>query len=132
MITTHNRYVGEKTPLMRGFFVRQNGCRAGFTLTEIMMVVTILALLTTVAIPSFVQYRADARIKVCTNNLRLISYAKGVWAIKNSKVTGDAVVEAEVSTYIDGGAPSCPEAGAYTYNSVDTDPTCSYGGFHTL
>ena len=132
MTTTHNRYIGERTPQkMRGFFVN-SGTRTGFTLTEIMMVVTILALLTTIAIPAFMQYRADARTKLCVNNLRLIKNAKEVWAIREGKSAGDALVIAETSSYIDSGAPVCPDGGAYTYGAVGTDPTCSFAGNHTL
>ena len=129
--TTHNRYFGEKTPRKRGFFVRNSG-RSGFTLTEIMIVVTILALLTTVAIPSFMQYIADARTRLCLNNLRMIMHAKEIVTIGNSLNTGDICPVATVNTYIDDGIPICPEAGVYTYGLVGIPPTCSYGGFHGL
>lgn len=107
-------------------------CKRGFTLVEIMIVVAIIGLLISIALPGFMQYRDDTQAGLCQNYLRLIDHAKSVWASKRSWVTGDAVVDGEVNAYIKGGAPSCPRGGTYTYNVVGTDPTCSEGGDHTI
>ena len=45
----------------------------GFTLVEIMIVVAIIAVLASIAIPSFMQSRSSARASSCVNNLRLQS-----------------------------------------------------------
>ncbi|MFT5207208.1 MAG: prepilin-type N-terminal cleavage/methylation domain-containing protein, partial [Candidatus Omnitrophota bacterium] len=44
----------------------------GFTLVEIMIVVAIIGLLASIAIPNFVQARRTARTNACINNLRTI------------------------------------------------------------
>ena len=107
--------------------------KKGFTLVEIMIVVAIIGLLTAIAIPAFIQYRNDTRAGLCANNLRLIEHAKGVYAVKENLAAGAAVVNADVDSYIKGGAPACPDAGAYTYDVVDTDPSCGSGlAGHTL
>lgn len=99
----------------------------GFTLVELMIVVSIISLLTGIAIPAFMQYRADTRAGFCANNLRMIEHGKQVVAIKMNVMAGAAVDAAEVVKYIVGGAPVCPDAGAYTYGNDGTDPVCGSG-----
>ena len=49
--------------------------RRGFTLLEIMIVVAIIGLLATIAIPSFLKARQQSRMNVARNDLRIISAA---------------------------------------------------------
>lgn len=99
--------------------------KAGFTLVEIMIVVAIIGLLAAIAIPNFVKARGTAQKNACINNLRQIDGAKEQWALENKKSAGSAVVNGEVEGYIKGGAPKCPGGGSYTYEAVDTNPSCS-------
>ncbi len=99
--------------------------KAGFTLVEIMIVVAIIGLLAAIAIPNFVKARGTAQKNACINNLRQIDGAKEQWALENKKSSGTASVDTEVNAYIKGGSPSCPGGGTYTYNAVDTSPSCS-------
>ena len=55
---------------------------AGFTLVEIMIVVAIIGLLATIAIPNFVRARLQAQRSACINNLRQLDGAKQTWALE--------------------------------------------------
>ena len=97
---------------------------AAFTLVEIMIVVAIIGLLATIAIPAFVKARTQSQITVCINNLRQIDAAKEQWALMSMASTG-AVVDAEVNEYLRKGRPECPGDGDYSYNNVGQNPTCT-------
>ena len=96
---------------------------SGFTLVEIMIVVAIIGMLATVAIPSFVKARTQAQKNACINNLRQIDAAKEHWAMFSLASTG-AVNESEVNDYIRKGAPVCPAHGSSDYGILGVDPTC--------
>ena len=103
----------------------KSSLKSAFTLIEIMIVVAIIGLLASIAIPSFVKARENAQKTACINNLKQIDGAKETWALQANKTTGDAADSAEVNALIKGGAPKCPGSGSYTYGAVGTNPTCS-------
>ncbi len=70
----------------------------GFSLIELMIVVTIIGLLASIAIPNFVRSRGTAQAVTCVNNLRQIEGAKEQWALETKAAatatpsTGDLAV----------------------------------------
>ena len=104
----------------------------GFTLVEIMIVVAIIALLATIAIPSFMKARTSAQSGACVNNLRQIMYAKEQYAFANSNQ-----ISANLGDYVGTNAyikstPVCPGGGTYTVGALTVNPTCSVGTPHVL
>ena len=103
----------------------------GFTLVEIMIVVLIIAVLTAIAIPAFMNAREQGRTKACVNNLRQISSAKMQYCLTN-KLSGTATIPGGMTTLVGSASylratPVCPSQGTYTLNTIDIEPTCSIG-----
>ena len=102
--------------------------KAGFTLVEIMIVVAIIGLLATMAIPHFARSRNTAHQTACLNNLRQIEGAVQMWALEQSKDSAQAVSYQDISGYLKN-AVVCPAGGtrfddSYTLTTVDTRPLC--------
>jgi prepilin-type N-terminal cleavage/methylation domain-containing protein len=59
--------------------------QTGFTLVEIMIVVAIIALLATIAVPSFLRARKRSQATKVLNSARLLDSAVDQWAIEANK-----------------------------------------------
>lgn len=71
-----------------------------FTLVEIMIVVSIIALLAAIAVPGFMRARKRAQASRIINDLRLIDSATEQYAIENDKQTGDTVLVSDWTNYL--------------------------------
>ena len=78
--------------------------RQGFTLVEIMIVVAIIALLASIAVPGFLRARKRSQASRIINDLRLIDSAVDMYAIENNKSTGNVVPVADWTKYIKAGS----------------------------
>ncbi len=99
----------------------------GFTLVEIMIVVAIIALLASVAIPSLVQARKKTQRVTCISNLKAIEGAKATWALETRKTDADVPADADLfgpGKPIDP-KPLCPGGGNYDLKAVSEKPTCT-------
>lgn len=74
--------------------------RQGFTLVEIMIVVAIIALLASIAVPGFLRARKRSQASRIINDLRLIDSAVDMYAIENNKATGNVVAVTDWTRYI--------------------------------
>ena len=107
---------------------------AGFTLVEIMIVVAIIGLLATIAIPNFVRARLKAQQSACINNLRQIDGAKQTWALEAKAAPTASPQLSNIQPYlgrgVNGTAPTCPAdqnksfETSYQLNDLQTAPTC--------
>jgi len=102
--------------------------RRGFTLVEIMIVVAIIGMLATIAIPNFVKARERANMSACIENLRQIEGATQQWALDLKKDAGQTVAYQDIKDYLRNSVV-CPSGGtsfadSYTLTTVDERPTC--------
>jgi prepilin-type N-terminal cleavage/methylation domain-containing protein len=74
--------------------------RRGFTLVEIMIVVAIIALLASIAVPGFLRARKRSQASRILNDLRLIDGAVDMYAIEANKSSGNPVTVADWTKYM--------------------------------
>jgi prepilin-type N-terminal cleavage/methylation domain-containing protein len=108
--------------------------KSAFTLVEIMIVVAIIGLLATIAIPNFVRARLKAQQSACINNLRQLDGAKQTWALENKAAPTVVPQASAIQPYLGrgttGNLPTCPAdsantfATSYNLNDLNTAPTC--------
>ncbi len=102
--------------------------KRGFTLVEIMIVVLIIGVLLSIAVPQFIQSREVSRHRACLSNLKKIEEAKEMRAGEQRLNNGDPCdINDIVPAYVRR-TPTCPSGGAYTVNVIGTNPVCSYAG----
>ena len=102
--------------------------RSGFTLVEIMIVVAVIVIVLSIAIPNYFRMTVVSKRTVCINNLRKITAAVEQWAIDNNIPSGtnidpESQRENDIYTnYITGSRPKCPSGGEYVINPVGSNP----------
>lgn len=106
---------------------------AGFTLVEIMIVVAIIGLLSSIALPNFVKARSTSQKDACINNLRQLDGAMQQWALETKKNPADAPDPDALAAYLRSGTlPTCPAGEvAYEFGATIGDPI-SCGNVATL
>ena len=95
--------------------------RSAFTLTELMIVVAIIGLLSAIAVPSFAHSRDSGRLNMIYTNLRTLDSAKDQWALDSNKASGYLVPDVTVlSNYFRWGSLHPVMGETYVANAIGT------------
>ncbi len=78
-----------------------------------MIVVAIIALLASIAVPNFLRARKRSQATRCLEDLRVIDSAMDQYAIENNKTSGNAVNWTDIQVYL--------KNGSVLYNSSGND-----------
>jgi prepilin-type N-terminal cleavage/methylation domain-containing protein len=99
--------------------VQKRKSEMGFTITEMMIVVAVVALLASMAVPGMARARDNARLNTIYNNLRQLEQAKSQWALDNKLPNGAPIESLDVlRSYFSGGAVPTVIRETYVPNSV--------------
>ncbi len=95
---------------------------------EIMIVVAIIGILASIAIPNFVKARTTAYTNACISNLRQIDGAIQQWALDTKQGETATVTAADILPYLKNSV-TCPSGGktfadSYSVTTVAARPTC--------
>jgi prepilin-type N-terminal cleavage/methylation domain-containing protein len=110
----------------------------GFTLVELMVVVSVIALLASIAVSNFLRGRKRAQATLILENLRIIDSAIDQYAIESNKPSGTIVQWVEIQKYMKTNSPIYNSGGndllgnAIGGFSVDTYPKLSSVTFGKL
>ena len=101
-----------------------------FTLVELLIVMAILAVLLSVALPNYLHTRKTSQKAICINNLKKIDAAIDQWTAEHAISNGTQPTlqqEEEIYGYTNKGKPGCPAGGVYTIYPVGgvTQVRCS-------
>src|SRR6266446_1498765 len=85
--------------------------KSGFTLVEIMIVVSTIGLFAPIAIPNFIKALTTAQKNVCINSLRQIDGAEQQWALETKQAAAAVPTYPDISGYMRNSVV-CPSGGA--------------------
>jgi prepilin-type N-terminal cleavage/methylation domain-containing protein len=113
--------------------IRAKRHHVGYTLVELLIVVSIIGMLQAIAVPNLLRSRASVQARSCAANLVQIQAAKEQWALE-SRVPATAAPRPEdlygPTGYVRA-APLCPCGGTYLIGNLMTAPTCGIGDNNT-
>jgi len=117
---------------MKHLSLRYN--RRGFTLVEIMIVVAIIALLASIAVPNFLRARKRSQATRILEDLRVLDGATDEYAVENNKTSGTNPSFTDLKTYLKTGTVLYSTGadlfgdtyGPFTVDTIIKVPTAAY------
>ncbi len=111
--------------------------KRGFTLVEIMIVVAIIALLASIAVPNFLRARKRSQATRVLEDLRLLDSSIDQYAIETNKLSGMHPVFADLKNYIKAGTALYTTGtdmfgNSYGTFTVDSQPKVPTSTFNNL
>lgn len=112
--------------------------RGGFTLVEIMIVVSIIFLLAAIAIPNFMRARKRTQATRILEDLRVLDNALDLYAMETCKMSGFNPTFADLIKYVKAGTPltysgdSDMFGNSYSTFTVDSVPKVNAATFNVL
>jgi prepilin-type N-terminal cleavage/methylation domain-containing protein len=108
--------------------------RQGFTLVEIMIVVAIIALLASIAVPNFLRARKRSQATRILEDLRLLDAASDQYAIETNKTSGMRPNFTDLKNYLKTGSQLYTSGkdlfgnsyGPFTVDSIPKVPSSAY------
>ena len=108
----------------------------GLTYIELLVVVALIVILTSIAVPSYTTMRTNAKKNICIVNLKQIEGAVEQWGLMNDVDEGIDLTanDDEIYEYLHGDRPKCPSGGMYTLTTLGQEPQvrCNVSGHEPL
>ena len=96
--------------------------KQGFTLVEIMIVVAIIGIHASIAVPNFIKSRKTSQMNACISNLKQLQAAK-----EQCLINGESL--SNINDYLKNSVDQmkCPadKSKGYTLGDADVDPVCN-------
>ena len=110
--------------------------RKGFTLVEMMIVVLIIGILVTIALPNFMKAREMAQARACAANMKTIQAALETYLMATRKgpdftLSNDLISELVTDGYLKV-TPRCPAGGTYSLSGTAKSYEISCSVHNTL